>query len=400
MQTPNTEDYQAKISKIGTQLKTQTTYLLIIAGVLVVAIIGFIIFGITFSNNITSNRNNISSAQQQIATLQTQLSSANSQISSLTAQLASSNTQISSLSNQLTSANSQISTLTPQLTTAKSQITTLQNGLSAATTQISALADQSNTVNSQITALQNAVSPISGIQTQITAINTQLTSLQSMITSLSTQISNYSTTNNQTTLFTSQSISQNANSQTTVYTYTPTYAGVIYLSGTSSSATGYIRVANNSLGTSTNYPFGTGTAISAPVTGGYNYSIIFGNTDSTGIITATIIGYNFASSTSTTNQTTLFASQSVYQSANTQTQIYTFTTIYSGTVYVSGNSSSATGYIKFLNNTTGATNSYTFGTGTTINASVTAGSSYSIYFGNTDVAGTITATLSGTYYHY
>jgi hypothetical protein len=88
--------------------------------------------------------------------------------------------------------------------------------------------------------------------------------------------------------------------------------------------------------------------------------------------------YYYAISSSATNQTTLFTSQSVYQGANTQTQVYSFSPTYPGIISISGTSSSTTGYIRIVNNTTGTSANYSFGTGATV---------------------TVPVTLSGMYYH-
>jgi len=191
-------------------------------------------------------------------------------------------------------------------------------------------------------------------------------------------------------------ISQNYDAQSLLYTFTPTYFGYIDISGSTSSSTGYIRVTNNSLNSTTTYAFATGTVVTAQLTAGYNYTLYFGNTDTTGTITATLSGF-YASSATINNQSTLFTSQGVSQSANTQTLLYTFVPTYSGNIYISGTSSSSTGYIRVTNNTLNATVTYAFGTGTSITIPITGGYSYSIYFGNTDATGTITATLSASY---
>jgi len=394
----------------GGQTKTLTTYILVMAVLLVLVIVGSIVFAVQSSNRITANSNNINSTQQTVASLQTQLSSANTTISSLSNQLNAANTQISHLQSQESSDQTQITTLQTGLkplqtglTSAQSTLTSLQTGLTSVTTQVSTLANQLNSANSQITALQGNVSSsstqISALQTQLSTITSQLTSLQSSVTTLTTEVSNISSstlTNNQIILFTSEGISQTYNTQNLLYTFTPTYSGYVDISGSSSSSTGYIRVTNNSLNSTTTYAFATGTVVTAQLTAGYNYTLYFGNTDTTGTITATLSGF-YASSATINNQSTLFTSQGVSQSANTQTLLYTFVPTYSGNIYISGTSSSSTGYIRVTNNTLNATVTYAFGTGTSITIPITGGYSYSIYFGNTDATGTITATLSASY---
>jgi len=78
----------------GGQTKTLTTYILVMAVLLVLVIVGSIVFAVHSSNHITANSNNINSTQQTVASLQTQLSSANTTISSLSSQLNAANTQI------------------------------------------------------------------------------------------------------------------------------------------------------------------------------------------------------------------------------------------------------------------------------------------------------------------
>jgi len=291
--------------------------------------------------------------------------------------------QISSRVNDNTNA---ISTLNTQTTSLKSQLSSASQQLDNFNSQISALEKQTSSFTSQISALQS----------QFSSLNTQLTSLQSTVSSLSTQVTTLLSASSQTTLFSSQAISQGPGVQTLVYTFAPTYSGYIYISGSSSSATGYIMVTNSTSGASTSYTFGTGTTVTASLTAGNSYSIYFGNRDASGTITATLTG-TYSGSSSTSSRTTLFSSQTISQGPSALTLVYTFAPTYSGYIYISGSSSSATGYIMVNNSTSGALTSYTFGTGTTVTASLTAGNSYSIYFGNRDASGTITATLTGTY---
>ncbi|MBN1367749.1 MAG: hypothetical protein JW967_07470, partial [Dehalococcoidales bacterium] len=93
-----------------------------------------------------------------------------------------------------------------------------------------------------------------------------------------------------TTLFTSKNVTQNHGTQTTLITYSPSYTGYFSITGTTSSSSSYIRIYNNTLSTYTDYSFTTGTTVTAPVSAGYSYSIIFGNTASSGTVTATLTG--------------------------------------------------------------------------------------------------------------
>ncbi len=205
--------------------------------------------------------------------------------------MASNNVQISTLQGQLASSTSQNSALQNQVSFDSTQISSLQGQLSSATSQVASLQTQVSTNNSQISRLQSQHSTdatqISTLQNQSSSYQSQITSLQSQISSLQSQIS--SGRSYQTTLFSSQTISQGPYVQTLVYTFTPTYSGISYISGTSSSSTGYISVTNTTTGASNPYTFGTGTTISAPLIAGNNYSIYFGNHDSVGTITATLI---------------------------------------------------------------------------------------------------------------
>jgi hypothetical protein len=114
--------------------------------------------------------------------------------------------------------------------------------------------------------------------------------VQAVLPSSSAGTSGSSAAPSQSALFSSQTVSQGPNVQTIVYTFTPAYSGHTSITGTSSSSTGYLLVTNTSSGVSNNYIFGTGTAVSAPLTANNSYSIYFGNHDSSGLITATLTG--------------------------------------------------------------------------------------------------------------
>ena len=382
--------------------KTYNKTQIIVGIIMAAAIIGIIVLSILTYVKTVSDENTINTLWDQLVALQTQLSNAR--------------TELNTLSGQVSVADVKISTLTSK---EASDISSLQNELSSATDDISTLTSQINSLVFQISGIQSEITSdagvIASIQSQLTSINTQLsslgnttvslqntlTSLKNTVDSLVIQVNNLSSAaTNPVTLFSSQPVSQAFGTQTLLATFPPTYSGNVYVSGTSSSATGYIRVTNNNTSAFTIYAFGTGTTITAPVTAGYSYSIRFGNSDASGTITATLSGTYYPTSYPGTNSVTLFSSQPVSQAFSTQTLLYnTFTPTYSGNVYVSGTSSSATGYIRVTNNNTSASNVYAFGTGTTISAPVTAGYSYSIRFGNADASGTITATLSATYYY-
>ncbi len=369
--------------------------------ILAVAVIAIIVLSVLGYVNTTSDKNDIFALQVQVANLQSKITAANDELTSLSGQVANADSRISTLSSQessdvsslqdeLSTANNQISSLTDQINSALLQISSLQSNVSSDTVIISSIQTQLTSINSQLSSLDD---------TTVSLQNT-LTSLKNTVDSLVIKVNNLTAAaNNPVILFSSQTISQAFNTQTLLYTFTPTYNGYIYISGTSNSTTGYIRVTNNTTSTFTDYAFGTGTTVSAAVSGGYSYSIRFGNTDASGTITATLSATYYPTSSMTSNSATLFSSQTISQAHGTQTLLYTFTPPYSGYIYISGTSSSTTGYIRITNNTTSSSTNYAFGTGTTITAPVTAGYSYSIRFGNSDASGTITATLSAIYYY-
>jgi uncharacterized phage infection (PIP) family protein YhgE len=187
------------------------------------------------------------------------------------------------------SAQSGLTSAQSELTSLQSGLATIQAGLTTTSNQITTLTNQLTNINSLISTLQgnmtSASSQISSIQTQVSTITTQLTALQNSITNLNAEVNVITTTN---PLFMSQGISQSANTQTQVYSFTPSYTGQIYISGTSSSSTGYIRVINNSTNVTNTYTFGTGAVITVGLIGGDNYTIYFGNSDNTGTIIATL----------------------------------------------------------------------------------------------------------------
>jgi hypothetical protein len=376
-------------------MRNNNTLFLIIGIILVLAIVGGIIFGMQTSNNVTTNTNNItdlkaqlSSANSQVTTLGTQLAEANSQIASIKTQEA---TDISALQAQLVSITAQITTANATLTSLKTQeatdVAALQASLADLTNQVTA-------VNTQLTALKAQETA------DITKLTGQITSLQSTVTSLSTQVANLgSTGGNPSTLFPAQTYTQNFASVTAIYSFTPTYSGNVIIAGSSSSSTTFIRITNNNLNTSVDYTFGLGTTVTIPLIGGISYSISFGNTATSGTISANLTGTFYPSSTAGTTQTSLFSTGTFTQNPNILTLIYAFAPTANGTVYVTGSSSTVTGYIRVTNTSLGSPpTDYTFGTGTTVTFSVISGYNYSIFFGNTSTT-TVTVTLNGTYYH-
>ncbi len=333
----------------------------------------------TLNNQVTAVQSSVTSVNAAMTSLTDQVNSA---ISTMTSDISYNSQEITALTRDLNSITSQLTTLNTQVTSLNARLDDLETASTSASTSITSIQNQLSTISSQITSLQSTTS---SLQTSINSLTTRVSALES----------SYSTKT--TTLFTSYSITQDFNTRTLLTTFSPSGTGTLYVSGTSSSATGYIRVYNNTSSTYNDYTFGTGTTISAPVTYGYSYSIYFGNTASSGTVSATLTAsYTYSSYSSTT----LFTSKSITQNHGDTTIVKTYAPAYTGYFTVTGTSSSSTSYIRIYNNTLSTYTDYAFGTGTTITAPVSAGYSYSIIFGNSASSGTVTATLSGTYFHY
>jgi peptidoglycan hydrolase CwlO-like protein len=385
---PETEDTKSSLFKPTS----------IVGIVLIAAIIAIIVLSSLTYVKTVSDENTISMLREQLFALQTQLSTARTELDTLTNKVTVADAQIGSLSDKeasdvsslqdkLSSANELISSLSSQINSVVSQITSLQTDIYSDTGTIASIQSQLNSIGSQVSTLSSTT----------TSLQNALTSLENTVDLLIEQVNELTAAaTNPVILFSSRAVSQAFGSQTLLYTFTPTYNGYIYIS---SSTTGYIRATNNTTSTYTDYAFGTGTTVSAAVIGGYNYSIRFGNSEASGTITATLTAIYYPTSSSTTNSIPLFTSKTISQAHSTQTLLYTFTPTYNGYIYISGTSSSTTGYIRLINNSTSTFTDYAFGTGTTINAVVNAGYSYSLVFGNSDASGLITATLSAIYYY-
>jgi peptidoglycan hydrolase CwlO-like protein len=374
---------------------------LIIGIILAVAVIGIIVLSILTFVKTVSDENNINALQDQMVTLLRQLSETRTELNTLSGEISVAYEKIATLTSK---ENADIAALQDDLSSAADDITSLTNQLSSTAAQVASLqaevSSDSGTVASLQTQLNSVNSQLSGLATTTTTLQNTLTSLNSTVNSLLLQVKALtSAASNPIALFTSKPISQSAGTQTLLHTFTPSYNGYIYVSGTSNTTTGYIRVTNNTLSTYSDYVFGTGTTITSGVTGGQTYSISFGNTEASGTITANLSGVYYPTAPPGTTPTTLFTSNHITQAAGALTLIYTFTPSQSGYIYITGTSTATTGYIRITNNNTSAYGDYPFGTGGTITASVTAGYSYSIRFGNSEASGTISATLNGTYYH-
>jgi uncharacterized coiled-coil protein SlyX len=274
------------IEKITTSNRTN----IVVGFILIVAIIGIIILSTQAFVKSNSDENTIKTLQNQIADLESQVLATKTQLITLSAKVEDAEGHVASTDYQQ-----------------ESDIALLEEGLAQANNNINALNNQVSSFASILSRLQSEVSrdsaSISSIEAELSSINSYLSSFSSTITSLQTKLNSLENTvnslnntikylispgNNPAVLLASQPVNQGAGAQTLLYTFTPSKSGYISFSGVSNSAWAYIRIANNTTTASQNYPFGTGTTFSVPITAGYSYSIIFGNTASSGTVTATV----------------------------------------------------------------------------------------------------------------
>ncbi|MBN1366365.1 MAG: hypothetical protein JW967_00350, partial [Dehalococcoidales bacterium] len=290
------------------------TFFLITGIILVGLIVGVVLLAVQASNNIKSSNTSIEALTTQATSLQSSLASTNSQIASITDQV---NESISTLTDNMSLNNQEVAELNQDLAGITSQISSYNSEFVSINNQLDDLEDSVSSGDSSIASIENQLSTISS---QITSLQNTVTSLQSSINSLNTRVSalESAAANTKITLITSYSITQDFNERTLLTTFSPTGTGTLYISGTSSSSTGYIRLYNNTLSTFTDYTFGTAKTITTAVTYGYTYSIYFGNTEPSGTVTATLSAYyTYSSST----YTTLFTSKNVTQNHGTQTTL-------------------------------------------------------------------------------
>ncbi len=156
--------------------------------------------------------------------------------------------QVASLKSEITSNKAEISTL-------KSQVSTLQGQLSSA--------------NSQITSLK----------TDLDAAKKELSKLQE-ITSLKAY----------TNYMESSTINQGAGQTSVIAKFKAQYAGFVTVTGTSTTHSGYVKLANLYAGypfNNTEYAFGTGGTVLIPVLPG-DVEVVFGNKDIVVGATATL----------------------------------------------------------------------------------------------------------------
>jgi peptidoglycan hydrolase CwlO-like protein len=265
---------------------------IIVGIILIVAIIGIIVLSIQAYVKANSDEDTLNLLQQQLTTLKSNVSTTETKLNTLSAQfddaeghIASSDyeqdSDIDVLQEGLTAANNEISSINSQISSILSQISGLQAEDISDNSQISSIRAQLTSLTSQLSSVSNTTA---SLQTSLTSLERTVATLSSIVNSI-----NYPFTN-PATLFTSKSISQVAGSQTVVYTFTPTISGYVYITGNSSSSTGYIRIADNSTSATQAYAFGTANNLSIPLTAGHNYSILFGNSATSGTVTAVLTG--------------------------------------------------------------------------------------------------------------
>jgi uncharacterized coiled-coil DUF342 family protein len=254
----------------------KSTPFLVAVIIIILGVVGFSYYQNRASSTIANKEEVIASLESQATSLGNQLTSANTQITELQTQVIADSTQITSLQNDLNTVNAQASSLQSQLTSANDQITSLQSQLSSVSSQADSLQAQLGTSNSQISSLQIQ---LDAANARITTMETEKTNLQNIVNlSLSTSVSSL------------DSFSQSAGAETLIGYFTADYTGYVYVTGTSTTATGYVRVIGYYGGyyyTGYNYSFGTGNTVVMPVLPGTVY-IYFGNTDLSGAPSADI----------------------------------------------------------------------------------------------------------------
>jgi peptidoglycan hydrolase CwlO-like protein len=233
--------------------------------------------------------------------------------------------------------------------------------------------------------ITNDDSTVSGLKDQVASLQSQLTSANSQVSSLGGQVStltnNVASDGSQITSLNSQLDSQigaltqqlnNANSE------------ISTLQGQSTSQFSTLQDQLNSLQ-------GTLNSVQSQLT------------STQGTVNALQSQINSEESTINSltqdinSPVTLFSPRSISENANTSELVYSFTPDYSGYLSISGISNSTTAYILVVNNDTVTSTTYGFGRGTTVYIPLEGSHDYSIYFGNHDLTGMITATISGTY---
>jgi hypothetical protein len=245
------------------------------------------------------------------------------------------------------------------ITTNRNDITTLKNQVAAANSSISTLTDQLNSANAQISSLKTLeASDVTAAKAQLATITDQLTSANNAIAALKTlEASDVSALKSQL-----GSLPDQISALNTQLTALKTLEG--------NDVTG-LKTQVTTLQT-------TLTSLQASVT-----------TLSTQVAAL--------SSSSTGTPSTLFSSVPVTSLGSGGLQVlYAFAPTSSGTIYVTGSSTSGPTVIRLTNNNLGTYTDAAFGTGTTVTFAVYAGVSYSISFINN--SGTVvSASLTGTF---
>ena len=371
----------------------------VIGVILVIVIIVFAVFWVQTSGHLSDNQTTIASLKTQLQGVQSQAGTDQSQIAALSSQLTAAQTQlstaaslktqltadeatISSLSSQITAANSKIADLTTQFGNSGSGITSIQNQVAKDATTIANLQTQLTTATGQITA---AASQISTLQTQVSTLQTQDTS-------------GTGSGSGQVTLLSAQQYSLSGGQQTLLTSFNATASGTLTVGGSTTTATGYLRLNNAVYGSSANYPFLNGSSVTIQVQTGAN-TLYMGDTDATGsLATATLNAYVIYGAG--TGQTTLLNAQAFTLFGGQQILLTSFNATSPGTILVSGSTSTVTAYLRLNGSTSGSSSNFPFVNGTTVSIPFQAGNN-SLYMGNGDPSGTTpSATLSAylTYY--
>jgi len=261
-------------------MKPFSTASLILSVVLVIVIVAGLVFAFQASGKISKNNDAIAALQKRVATNEA--------------------TEVSDIAAVNTQMAKQIGTLQTQVTTNEGKLTAAQTQLTAAQSKVSSTSDQLATLQGQLTALQGQVTPIqaqiSSINDQmatqtatVTSVQSQLSSLSSSISSLQSQISTLQGSGGTASITNPGTVQVGLNTYALVTTFTSSVAGTLYVTGSSTSVSGYVYVYNATyLTTSSRYAFATSTTVQIPVSAGTNY-LYFGNTDTTG--TPPIYGY-------------------------------------------------------------------------------------------------------------
>jgi predicted nucleic acid-binding Zn-ribbon protein len=413
----------------------------------------------TTSSTAASLKTQLTTDETTISSLSGQITAANSKIADLTTQFGNTGSGIAGIQNQVakdatTIANlqTQLTTATGQITAATSQISTLQTQLSTLQTQVSS---GTGSGTSQQTILSGQAFTLSGgQQTLLTSFNAA-SSGSLIVSGSTTTITGYLRINNsvygsstnypfngasvsipiqagsnslymgdndatgsiatatmnayvgngasgtgagQTTLLTSQVFTLFGGQQSLITSFNASGAGILLISGSINSITSYLRLNNSTYGSSSNYPFANGSTVSIPFQIGNN-TLYMGNQDPPGTSPiATLnayLSYSGGGTGTGTAQTTILSAQGFTLTPGGQTLLTSFNASSSGSLTVTGSTTSTTGYVRVYNSVYGGSTNYTFANGSTISIPVQSGYN-TIYFGNSD-ASAQSVTLSATF---